>query len=247
MVEDKSTIGPRGHSVTINGIPSTAVAGTTYSLSAVLSGTILGTGTYRWTVAGVVVVDYVLGASSISWTPTTAQIGSSITVNVDVFDSDLDVHFAFASFTRTIAAPPSPLILPTPSNINRTLGGSVYSPALPEASGGTGSYTYAVLNRPSWLGFNASTRIFTGTETQVGFWNLTYQVTDSSGQTASQGFTYRVNAATPPQPQFIRHFYRKISSSWRTLKLYRKINGNWSEVKLWRKVNSAWVQISGPI
>ena len=257
MTEDKfpidpiGSIGPRGHSAFISGAPSTAVAGTSYSLTASLSGDQDPNPSFRWTVAGVVIGSFSPN-STYSWTPTTAQIGSSITVLVNISDSDGGIHFASASFTRTIAAPippPSTLVLPDPSSIDRTLGGNVYSTPLPAASGGTTPYAYSVTGRPSWLGFNASTRTFTGTESQTGFWVLVYRVTDNGSpqQSASQSFTYEVSAATPPQPQFVRHFYSKISGSWVTLKLHRKTNGSWNEVKLWRKVNSVWIQISGPI
>ena len=44
----------------------------------------------------------------------------------------------------------------------------------------------------------------------------------------------------------VRQFYRKVSGSWRAVKLHRKTGGSWAEVKLYRKVSGSWVQVSGP-
>ena len=106
------------------------------------------------------------------------------------------------NYTINPVGPPPTLTVPSPSNIIRTRGGSVYRSALPTASGGTPPYTYLVTGLPSWLRFNASTRIFSGTESETGSWTLTYLVRDSGNpqQFVSQSFTYRVNATSQPPP-----------------------------------------------
>ena len=122
---------------------------------------------------------------------------STITVAYTVTDADGRSDTIQVVFSSTSSV--SNLTLPNVGNITRTQGGPVYASSLPAASGGTTPYTYSVTGRPSWLGFNSFTRTFTGTESVVGSWTLTYRVTDSGSpqQSASRSFTYTVNASTP--------------------------------------------------
>ena len=68
---------------------------------------------------------------------------------------------------------------------------------LPQATGGSPSYTYALMgNLPAGLSFNAnSTRQLTGTPTALGTYTLTYTVTDTHSRSATQTFTLIVSEA----------------------------------------------------
>ena len=84
-----------------------------------------------------------------------------VAVNIPSTPSTLSITYTAAnsagSVQRTVnfsatVIPPTTLVLPDPSNIDRTEGGGVYDIPLPAASGGTTPYTYSVLNRPILVG-----------------------------------------------------------------------------------------------
>ena len=68
--------------------------------------------------------------------------------------------------------------LPQPEDLRYSVGDSV-SVTLPAAVGGSGTLTYSVDGAPSWLSFNATTRVLSGTGA-LDRSELTYKVTDSS-------------------------------------------------------------------
>ena len=71
---------------------------------------------------------------------------------------------------------------------------------LPEATGGSGDYTYTVSDNPSWLSFTPSTRVLMSApllDTQLGINVLSYTVTDTSDpvQVVSHSFRIEVREA----------------------------------------------------
>ncbi|HKU18336.1 MAG TPA: putative Ig domain-containing protein, partial [Candidatus Saccharimonadales bacterium] len=77
-----------------------------------------------------------------------------------------------------------------------TLGMSYQAPAATDANGA--SISYSASGMPPGIGFNASTRTFSGTPTTAGTWTVTYVATASTGQVASTTFTITVNPASAP-------------------------------------------------
>ena len=142
-------------------------------------------------------------------------------------------------FLREVAPMVSTLTLPNVSNISRTLGGPVYSNALPAASGGTSPYTYSVSGRPSFLGFNSSTRRFTGIESQTGTWNLIYRVRDSSSpqQSASRSFSYRVSS---PAPTIIPRIRVGANGSFMNGNPSLGVGGVWRDATFWVAKDGSW-------
>ncbi|QNN46213.1 putative Ig domain-containing protein [Thermomonas brevis] len=61
-----------------------------------------------------------------------------------------------------------------------------------------GALTYTASGRPSWMGFDANTRIFSGTPQEAGSWSITVTAQDPSGATVSD--TFVVTAVVPNQP-----------------------------------------------
>ena len=66
---------------------------------------------------------------------------------------------------------------------------------LPEASGGSGPYTYAVSGLPTGLAFNTSTRVVSGTPTGLGTSTVTFTVTDANSNTFPTTFQIRIVTA----------------------------------------------------
>ena len=101
------------------------------------------------------------------------------------------------------------------------------------SSNAGGIFTNNALKDTTWIAPNV---------TQETVVTLTLLVTNLLGLTATDSIDVTVLIAPP----FVRHFSRKLSNNWRTLKLHRKTNNIWREVKLWYRVNGIWVQVSGP-
>ncbi|MBC3411723.1 autotransporter domain-containing protein [Pseudomonas sp. SWRI51] len=96
-----------------------------------------------------------------------------------------------ATVTVTVSPPTltvAPATLPNPSYA------SAYSQTL-TASGGNGSYTYAVTTGALPTGLTLSTAgVLAGTPSATGTFNITVTVTDGNGATASQAYTLTVAA-----------------------------------------------------
>ena len=91
------------------------------------------------------------------------------------------------------------LTLPVPVDVTFLAKVLVAGFVLPAATGGSTPYTYEIAGLPAGIGFDRETRLVSGTPTETGRFEVTYQVTDStSGQalTDSQTFTIIINAAT---------------------------------------------------
>ena len=99
------------------------------------------------------------------------------------------------------------LALTAPANQNYTQGTAISNLELPVATGGTGTLTYTLTGVPSLppgLDFNANTRTLSGTPDTAATTTLTYEVTDTNGDSANATFTVTVNvglALTAPANQ----------------------------------------------
>jgi hypothetical protein len=100
-------------------------------------------------------------------------------------------EYTFASQSQSMSL--------TPATLPGATVNSSYSVTL-SASGGSGSYTYAVTSAslPSWLTLNGSTGLLSGTPTGTGSYSFTITATDASDstETASKTYTLTVNAAS---------------------------------------------------
>ena len=71
---------------------------------------------------------------------------------------------------------------------------------LPEATGGSGDYTYTVSDNPSWLSFTPSTRVLMSApllDTQLGINVLSYTVTDTSDPVQVVSHSFRIEVQEP--------------------------------------------------
>ena len=132
------------------------------------------------------------GSRKIVGTP--KSLGSS-TITYKVTDSNAIVF----NFQFVIKIVPTVLILGNPKNRNLKLGNS-YTFTLPAASDGTSPYAYVIDSNelPAGMSFDAQSRELSGTPTEAGAFDITYQATDSgtTPQTATQGFRLTVRSAT---------------------------------------------------
>ncbi len=112
------------------------------------------------------------------------------TINVQVTDAALTS--VSNSYTIRVV---EPLVLANKTLVNGTVGVAYPGETLPAATGGSGSYTYAISNLPAGLLFNATSRQITGTPSGAGNFSITLTVTDSEGRTASNTYALQVNGA----------------------------------------------------
>ena len=107
-------------------------------------------------------------------------------VTYTVYDEDSDT--ATKNFTINVYA------LPDLTAVSDTPGkkGELFTLELPEATGGRPPLTYSVTGLPAGLDFIATTRVITGTPTQVEVGNVTYKVVDSDDDQDSISFKITV-------------------------------------------------------
>ena len=79
-----------------------------------------------------------------------------------------------------------------PGNQTYTVGTSIATLTLPEASSGDGTLSYSLSPDVPGLTFNATTRQLTGTPTAAASYNMTYTVTDGDGDTDTLSFSITV-------------------------------------------------------
>ena len=72
----------------------------------------------------------------------------------------------------------------------------------PQASGGVGSLTFAVTNKPAWASFNASTGLLTGTPSpsDVGS-DPSIEISVTDGQSTASLAPFNITVASAPVPQ----------------------------------------------
>ncbi len=73
--------------------------------------------------------------------------------------------------------------------------GEIDNEVLPEAEGGSGSFTYSLSPVPEGLSFDPASRTLSGTLAEAGDYVVTYTATDESGNQASFSFTITVPSA----------------------------------------------------
>jgi sugar lactone lactonase YvrE len=178
---------------------STPVIDTAYNLTLTASG---GTGPYTFTVlSGSLPAGLSLSAGGVlSGTPTAV---GSFTFTVQAQDSTSagsgGPYTGSQAYSVTIAAP---VIVITPGTLASGTVGASYSQTI-SASGGSGSYSYAVTGGtlPAGLSLNSATGALTGTPTTAGALTLTIAATDTvttgpaAPYTGSQSYSPTVNKA----------------------------------------------------
>ncbi len=138
----------------------------TYSISALPSGLVFNANTRR-----------------LSGRPDAAGVTE---VTYTVYDEDSDS--ATKDFSINVYA------LPDLTEISDTPGkkGELFTLELPEATGGRPPLTYSVTGMPAGLSFIPTTRVITGTPTQVEVGNVTYKVVDRDNDQDSVSFKITV-------------------------------------------------------
>ncbi|TDW97400.1 putative Ig domain-containing protein [Dinghuibacter silviterrae] len=156
--------------------------GVAYSVSSV-------TGvTYTWSYSGTGVTINGTGNAvtlDFSATATSGTLSVTATSNCGVVSAASTLAIAVSAPTITVA----PATLPA-----ATVGAS-YNQAV-SATGGSGTYTYAVTSGALPAGLSLSGGTLSGTPTAGGTFNFTITATDAGSFTGSQAYTLTVNAAT---------------------------------------------------
>ena len=103
------------------------------------------------------------------------------------------------AITATTTAADTTPVLAVVADQSATVG-TPFTFTLPAATSGNPPVTYVVTGRPSWLAFNATTRVLSGTPTAAATSALTYTATDDDGDAASRSFDLVASAALPDAP-----------------------------------------------
>ncbi len=94
-----------------------------------------------------------------------------------------------AAYTLTVTA----ALTIVPGNLPEGITGVTYpTQTIPAAAGGTGPYTYAVVNLPPGLTFNPATREITGTPTTPGLYTIPVTVTDANGNIITANYNIKI-------------------------------------------------------
>jgi hypothetical protein len=103
-----------------------------------------------------------------------------------------DVNFNTGSQAYTVNIAPVPLTV-NPSSLPNGTQSVAYSQTV-TTSGGTGTYTYAVLTGalPTGLSLNAGSGVISGTPSAAGTYNFTIQSTDSTPNTGTRAYTVSI-------------------------------------------------------
>jgi hypothetical protein len=169
-----------------------ATASSAYGASLSASG---GSGSYTFAVtAGTLPAWLTLNGSTgaLTGTPTTAGT-SAFTITA----TDANINSLQASVSYALTVNPAGSLTISPASLPAATINSAYG-ATVSATGGSGTYTYAVTagSLPAWLLLNASTGALTGTPTAGGSANFTLTATDAgnAGLMGSKAYTLNVNA-----------------------------------------------------
>ena len=204
--KDNSIKATAGITVSITNLPPTANAGPNQTglkpgATASLDGSASfdpagGSLTYRWSSDDDYSVDNPIGAkTTVSLPSDTAVLIFSLVVSDGAASSIADtvvlsVTDATPSFGSSTVADQS-LTLDTAASLT-----------LPQATGGDGSLTYRLAGTlPAGLGFDADTRVLSGTPTAPATATLTYSATDSDGDSAELSFKLTVSGPELKAPR----------------------------------------------
>lgn len=176
--------------------PGAATAGVAYSYTLAVNG---GTAPFKWSLSPAtqtLPAGLSLNASTgvISGLPTN-EAGSSGPYIFQVTDAT-GVASPTQAFTITVNPAP-PLTVTTTSLPAATVNTAYSAPAL-AATGGIPSYTWSLINGPTWLSVSSSGQLSGTPTTNVGSpVSVTVQVTDSQGnQAVSSGLSIAISIAT---------------------------------------------------
>lgn len=181
------TVVPPPLNATATTLPGGTV-GTAYSAQLAATG---GTQPYTWTVSsGSLPTGITLNASTgkLSGTPTATHSGN-VTFQVK------DPAGQTATVTSALSVVPAPLVISTKS-LPVADAALAYSQKL-QATGGTAPYTWSITSGtlPAGLTLDPQTGAISGTPTASGGGDVTFQVTDSAGKTAT--VTLSVTSVVP--------------------------------------------------
>ncbi len=151
-----------------------------------------GSGAYTWSLAsGIPPAGITLSAAGvIAGAPTGSAGTSSFTVQVKDTAGDI------AQQSLTIVVNPAPVILP--AALPAATQFLPYSQAFSVTPGtGTAPFVWSAVTLPSFLTFNPSNQILSGTPTAFGSFPVTIKVTDANGVATSPTYSLVVNTAGP--------------------------------------------------
>jgi VCBS repeat-containing protein len=143
-------------------------------------------------------------ATTRTFTGTVPATATSLSLKVTA--TDTSGLSASETFTATVPAPAAPILTAQTAGPTWTIGQAVdlilSSNTFTDPQHETLTYKAMLASGtalPSWLGFNAASRTFTGTvPTTAASLNINVTVTDTSGLSASETFTATVPAPTAP-------------------------------------------------
>lgn len=167
-----------GLTITTTALPQ-GTSGVPYAAAIAASG---GSGTRVWSASGLpsnLVINTSTGA--ITGTP---QNAGTFTVTVTVTDGPVSTN---KQFVLTIAQGLAITTLVLPAGVT----GAAYSAAL-EASGGSGTRTWAATGLPANLSISGGTGVISGTPQTAGSFNVTVTVTDGGGS-ANRQYTLQIS------------------------------------------------------
>ncbi len=183
------TLSPNGANPTVlNG----GTAGTNYSQTITASG---GCGTYTFaTTSGALPTGLSLSSAGVlSGTPTVPATYTFTVTATDSSGCDGGQNYSLTIICPTISLSPgggSPQVLTTGT------GGANYSQTI-TASGGIGTYTYAITSGALPTGLSLSSAgVLSGAPTVVGTHTFTVTATDSAGCTGGQNYSLTINCPT---------------------------------------------------
>jgi gliding motility-associated-like protein len=129
------------------------------------------------------------GTRTITGTPTQSGTYTVLVTVTDQTPTSVTVPYTI----RVIGQ----LNLPAATLADGTVGVTYNSAALPAATGGTGTVTYAIPNLPAGLTFDPNTRVISGTPTAGGMYTVKMTAADGGGLTTSTDYLLNINVAAP--------------------------------------------------
>jgi gliding motility-associated-like protein len=145
-----------------------------------------GSGSYNYTASNL--------PSGLGFDPITRAITGTPTVAgtfvIPVKVTDTEGNTVTTNYTIVVG---NPLLLATKPLADGTVGVTYVTETIPAATGGDGNYTYTASNLPLGLSFDAATRKISGTPTKSGSYNVSVNVTDGAGASATQVYVIKVN------------------------------------------------------